>query len=90
MTSIFSKGFLHIVHKRLQKWVNSNGIIVEEQSGFGKRYTTVDNVFVLHGMIEKYLNRNKKLYMAFTDFKKAFDSVYRIGFGKYSTIMELR
>jgi len=28
-------------------------------------------------MIERYLSRNNKLYMAFIDFKKAFDSVNR-------------
>jgi len=77
LTSVFSKVFLHIVHEKPQRWINSNDIIVEEQSGFRKGYTTVDNIFVLHEMIENYLNRNKKLYMAFIDFKKAFDSVNR-------------
>jgi len=77
LTSVFSKVFLHIVNNRLQKFIENNDIIVEEQSGFRKGYSTIDNIFVLHGIIEKYLSRSRKLYLAFVDFRKAFDSVNR-------------
>lgn len=39
--------------------------------------STVDNIFVLHGMITHMLNQGKKLYCAFIDFSKAFDYVVR-------------
>jgi len=77
LISIFSKVFLHIVHSRLQTWVGENDIIVEEQAGFRRGYGTVDNIFVLRGVIDRYLSRHKKLFVAFIDFKKAFDSVNR-------------
>ena len=38
---------------------------------------TVDNIFVLQGIITHILNQKKKLYTAFIDFTKAFDFVVR-------------
>ena len=38
---------------------------------------TVDNIFVLHGIISHMLNEGKRLYCAFIDFTKAFDYVVR-------------
>ena len=37
--------------------------------------STVDNVFVLHGLITHMLNGRKRFYCAFIDFSKAFDYV---------------
>ena len=39
--------------------------------------STVDNVFILHGLISHMLNQGKKLFCAFVDFTKAFDYVVR-------------
>ena len=39
--------------------------------------STVDNIFVLHGLITHFLNHGKKLYCAFIDYIKAFDYVVR-------------
>ena len=38
---------------------------------------TVDNMFVLHGIISHMLNEGKRPYCAFIDFTKAFDYVVR-------------
>ena len=43
----------------------------------GKSMGTVDNIFILHGVINQLLNENKKLYVAFIDLTKAFDYVIR-------------
>ena len=50
---------------------------MEAQAGFRKNSGTVDNIFVLHGVINHMLNENKKLYVAFIDYTKAFDYVVR-------------
>ena len=50
---------------------------MEAQSGFRKHKGTIDNIFVLHGVIDHLLNENKKMYAAFIDFTKAFDYVVR-------------
>jgi hypothetical protein len=39
----------------------------------------VDNIFVLHSLIDLYFSFGKKLYCTFVDFKKAFDTVWRTG-----------
>ena len=39
--------------------------------------STVDNNFVLHGLITHMLNSSKKLNCAFVDFTKAFDYVVK-------------
>ena len=39
--------------------------------------STVDNIFVIHGLITHMLNGGKRFYCAFIDFSKAFDYVVR-------------
>ena len=39
--------------------------------------STVDNIFVLRGLIAHMLNGGKRFYNAFIDFGKAFDYVVR-------------
>ena len=51
--------------------------ILEEQAGFRAGYSTVDRIFYLYAMVQKYLLKHTKLYVAFVDFKKAFYSVNR-------------
>ena len=45
---------------------------MEAQSGFCKNLRTVDNIFILHAVINQLFNENKKLYVAFIDFTKDF------------------
>ena len=78
MLSVFAKIFTSILNARLMKWSEITGKLSESQAGFRKNYRTVDNVFVLHGVISKYLSKKGgKLYCIFVDFSKAFDSVNR-------------
>ena len=39
--------------------------------------STVDNIFVLHGLITHLINEGRKLYCGFIDFTKAFDFLSR-------------
>jgi len=77
LTSTLSKVFLHVLNCRLQGWTEENGLTGEEQAGFRRGYSTIDNIFILHGIVERYLGRKRKMYVAFIDFCKAFDSVNR-------------
>jgi hypothetical protein len=46
--------------------------------GFRKGRRTVDNIFILRTIIDKYLSRKRgKLYLIFVDLQKAFDTVVR-------------
>ena len=52
-------------------------IYIEGQSGFRSGMGTIDNIFVLHSLINHFVNNNNKLFCAFADFSKAFDYVAR-------------
>ena len=49
----------------------------DSQFKFRKGLSTVDAVFVLHNLIQSFINNKMRLPCAFIDLKKAFDSVYR-------------
>lgn len=73
----FVKVYTNILLSRLNSWVESNHILHENQAGFRKGYSTVDNLFILHNIIALKMNKKEKLYTFFVDFKTAFDGVTR-------------
>ena len=79
MLSVISKVFTSILNKRLYKWAEDEQKICEEQAGFRKQYSTTDHIYTLVSMIRNclYGPRRSKLYVAFVDYLKAFDSVDR-------------
>ena len=77
LMSNLSKVFTHVIAQRLQCWAEQWDLIREEQAGFRKGYRTVDNIFTLQNIVEKYLSKRKKVYIGFIDFRKAFDTVKR-------------
>ena len=46
-----------------------------EQAGFRSQFCTIDHLQATNQLIEKALEFNLRLYIAFVDYKKAFDSV---------------
>ena len=71
-----SKIFTNILTIRLQKWAENNNVIDESQAGFRKLYSTIDNIFLLQALIQKYLCRERgRFYCIFVDFRRAFDSI---------------
>ena len=52
-------------------------LINEAQTGFRQNYSTMDHIFTLLALVQKQLLSHGKLYVAFIDFKKAFDLVDR-------------
>lgn len=77
LLSALGKLFTRIINNRLSDWAENYFILIEAQAGFRPGMGTVDNIFVLHGLISHILNQGKKLYCAFIDFSKAFDYVVR-------------
>ena len=75
--NICGKLYSYIINKRLTQWLEENSIIRESQAASRKRYSTVDHLFTLVALIQKQLCNHRKLYFAFIDFRKAFDSVVR-------------
>jgi len=76
LLNLLGKCYTTILNKRLYSWLECNDKIIESQAGFRKGYSTTDHVFTLYAITQKYLSKKGgKLYVAFIDLKKAFDSV---------------
>ena len=69
------KLFTAILNSRLNNYLKENNLLNETQAGFRSLFSTADNIFVIHALIENLRVRRLKLYCAFIDFQKAFDSV---------------
>ena len=49
-------------------------MIEESQAGFRSQYYTIDNIFTLKGIIQKYLSKRKgRCHVFYIDFLKVFD-----------------
>ena len=79
LVSCFSKIFTGVLNNRLNKWAENNDVLSDSQFGFRKGRSTTDAIFVLNAIIQKMLNEKGRLFCAFIDLKKAFDSVYLNG-----------
>ena len=74
------KTFARVVLKGLQKIAER--VYPESQCGFRAKRSTIDMVFSVRQLQEKYREQGKPLYMAFIDLTKAFDLVSRKGLFK--------
>ena len=75
--SCFGKLFTSVINDRIYSFLETSDILGTEQSGFRKGHSTMGHVFALHCLIDVYLQRKRRLFCAFIDYKKAFDSVQR-------------
>ena len=75
--SCLGKLFTSIINDRLSDYLEKFGILGEEQAGFRHGYSTLDHIFNLKSIIDIYLSKRKKLFCAFVDYAKAFDTVNR-------------
>ena len=79
LTSNMGKLFTLILNSRLNKLSDDIGLISGVQGGFRKGYSVQNSLFVMHSLISLYLSSGKNILCAFVDFKKAFDTVWRLG-----------
>jgi hypothetical protein len=68
-----------VLNNRLNTFSDEFLLLNENQTGFRKKYSTLDNTFVIYGLFELLKLKKKKLFCAFIDFEKAFDTVWRDG-----------
>ena len=69
--------YCSVLNERLDKWLARNNTLVDEQNGFRKSRSTIDQVTSLTNLIETRLKRKLSTYAAFIDFRKAYDSADR-------------
>lgn len=77
LLSAMQKVFNKIIQRRLNVWVEAQGLIPKFQAGFRKNHSTINQVFVLQTLARKYLNRKQSLYCVYVDFSTYFDSIQR-------------
>jgi hypothetical protein len=76
--SCIGKLFTSVINERLSHYIEDSGLLGEEQAGFRQGYSTIDHTFTLKCIIDLYLRRRKRLYCAFIDYRKAFDTINRV------------
>ena len=76
--SALGKVFSLILLNRLETATQNSHPISPNQIGFKKGHRTSDHIFVLRSIVDKIVkNDKKKLYVAFIDFRKAYDKINR-------------
>ena len=80
LLSSLSKLFTFILNNRLYDYMTKKGIVKDEQVGFRKMHGTLDSIFILKMLIDKYVKskpvrQRNLLFSCFVDFSKASDSV---------------
>ena len=63
-----------VLNSRLAKLETDNNISSDKQNGFRKGCSTVDHILSLSTIIETGKLHKKSTFVAFIDFKKAYDS----------------
>ena len=79
LLSCVGKLFTTVLNERLKAYCESNNIISENQAGFRTKHSTTDHIFSLKMLLDLMFNSKQKLFCAFVDYEKAFDTVWRDG-----------
>ena len=65
--SCLGKVFTSILNNRLTAFSNLYNILLENQAGYRKGYSTIDQIFLLKGLIDLFINKSKMLFCLFVD-----------------------
>ena len=71
------KLFAAVLNRRLVDWAEHGGKHAPEQAGFRPRLSTTHHLFALRHVVDWHRAAGAPLYLAFVDFRKAYDSVNR-------------
>ena len=78
LLNIISKIFTRIIFERLTNWSDIRELIPESQAGGRRGFSTVDNIFCLQSLVQKFITKKGgRFYVLFVDFSKAYDTVLR-------------
>jgi hypothetical protein len=75
LVNIISKIFSLCLRNRINCWCEGENMFNPSQFGFRDKRSTSDCIFILHSIIQNVLLQKHKLYCAFIDYEKAFDTV---------------
>ena len=72
-----AKLYSSILNRRLQKFLEKNNILAEEQNGFRASRSCIDHILVLCSVLRNRKALGLSTFVSYIDFQKAFDSVDR-------------
>ena len=79
LNSCVSKIYNRLITKSISTFLEENNILSEIQGGFREDHRCEDHIFTLKSIVTCRQAEKKQTFLAFLDFKKAFDSVWREG-----------
>ena len=79
VTSNLGKLFNKVIFNRLVKFIEEKNLISQNQIGFKQKSRTSDHLFTLNTITNNKKIKHKKVFSAFIDLRKAFDTVWRTG-----------
>ena len=77
LISVPGKVYTKVLQQRLKKYVEET--LTEEQAGFRGERGTVDQLFLIRQLSEKFFEKSRMIYNNFVDYRQAFDSVWQQG-----------
>ena len=75
--SCLYKLYSSLLNNRVLNFLEDNGLLHDEQNGFRQNRSCADHIFSISSIIRNKLNDGSEVYVAFVDFRKAFDLVHR-------------
>ena len=73
---VMRKIFTKIIIERFIRYTKENNVDKEEQAGYRRNYSTIDQIFNLQSLVQKYMCKSKgRCYVLMLDLLKAFDTV---------------
>ena len=76
------KLFAKLISKRLYDYLEDAGKICDEQGGFRRKRSTIDQAYILHETLMRRKHQGKSTFCFFLDVRKAFDTVWQDGLWK--------
>lgn len=77
LLSTISKLYTCLLNSRLSTFLESNSTLTDEQNGFRKDRSCLDQIYNLTTIVKNRLNRNLPTFATYIDFQKAFDCIDR-------------
>ena len=77
LASSVYKLYCCVLNDRLVNWAEINQLIIDEQNGFRKKRSCVDQLSTITQIIETRKQQRKSTFTVFIDFSKAYDRVNR-------------
>ena len=75
LISVVSKVYAIVLEKRLRRWCEKKGVLVDEQMGFRQDRGTRDALFILDEVV-RMRRKKERVYLGFLDISKAYPSVW--------------